>query len=314
MSPIKMKTTRREHLSTIGAAIVLPTIAELLHASDASTRRHPHIATNTYPWLTFARRKNQTLELHTDQLLADIATTGITGYEPIISETKEFDGLAQRLKKHHLEMRSIYVNSTLHDKWKVDSSIDKVIRIAKSASRIGTKIVVTNPSPIRWGGPEDKNDSELRLQARALDRLGAALRKIGITLAYHNHDAELRQGGREFHHMLTATSPENVKLCLDAHWVYRGCGDSEVAVFDALEHYHERIVELHLRQSSGGVWTEAFSMSGDIDYTQMFKFLSEANLAPHLVLEQAVESKSKETETAIDAHRASRKCLAGHFT
>jgi len=48
-----------------------------------------------------------------------------------------------------------------------------------------------------------------------------------------NRDAELRQGGREFHHMLTATNPDDVKLCLDAHWIYRGCGDSQVAVFDA---------------------------------------------------------------------------------
>jgi len=33
--------------------------------------------------------------------------------------------------------------------------------------------------------------------------------------------------------MLTATNPDDVKLCLDAHWIYRGCGDSQVAVFDA---------------------------------------------------------------------------------
>lgn len=91
---------------------------------------------------------------------------------------------------------------------------------------------------------------------------GAALRKLGLHLAYHNHDAELRHGAREFHHMLTATDPENVKLCLDAHWVFRGCGDSEIAVFDALEHYHERIVELHLRQSVS---------VGDSDHRMIFK-------------------------------------------
>ncbi len=308
-----MKTTRREHLSTIGSVLVLPAIAELTHAAETSDDSHAHIATNTYPWLTFARRKNQSLELHTNKLLSEIAATGITGYEPIISDAKEFDGLATRLEKHHLEMRSIYVNSTLHDKSKVDSSINDVIRIATAASQIGTKIVVTNPSPIRWGGPEDKNDAQLRLQAKSLDRLGEALRNIGITLAYHNHDAELRQGGREFHHMLTATDPENVKLCLDAHWVYRGCGDSEVAVFDTLAHYHERIVELHLRQSTDGVWTEAFSMNGDIDYTRMFEFLKSKQIAPHLVLEQAVEDKSSTKMTAVEAHRSSQQILAAHY-
>ena len=36
--------------------------------------------------------------------------------------------------------------------------------------------------------------------------------------------------------MLTATAAANVKFCLDAHWVFRGCGDSQVAVSDAVEH------------------------------------------------------------------------------
>ena len=173
----------------------------------------------------------------------------------------------------------------------------------------GSKIIVTNPSPIRWGGPDDKNDAQLRIQAAALDRLGAELRKLGLALAYHNHDAELRQGGREFHHMLTATDPDNVKFCLDAHWVFRGCGDSEVAVFDALAHYYERIVEVHLRQSQDGVWTEAYAMSGDIDYSRLFEYLTARKITPHFVLEQAVEAKSSNKIIVTEAHRRGRETL-----
>jgi len=29
------------------------------------------------------------------------------------------------------------------------------------------------------------------------------VRPLGLTLAYHNHDIELRLGGREFHRVLT---------------------------------------------------------------------------------------------------------------
>jgi inosose dehydratase len=244
--------------------------------------------------------------LHTDQLLADIASTGISGYEPIITKPSEFDALGQRLQEYKLEMRSLYVNSTLHDAERADQSIQDVLAIANAACELGVKIVVTNPSPIRWGGPEDKDDVQLRCQAQALDLLGAELRKLGLVLAYHNHDAEMRQGGREFHHMLTATDPDNVKFCLDAHWIYRGCGNSEVAVFDALTHYHRRVVELHLRQSVDGVWTEAFSIQGDIDYGRMFRFLSEKGITPHLVLEQAVEAGSQKELSAVEAHRESR--------
>ena len=300
-----MKTTRRQMMKGCGAAITLSAVSQHMTAKAEVAEATPHIATNTYPWLTFARRANREFELHTDELLSDVAATGIVGYEPIINSPQEFADLGERLKAHGLEMRSIYVNSLLHDAAKVDESSANVVSIATKAKKLGTKIVVTNPSPIRWGGPENKTDAQLRLQASSLDRLGKTLRELGVTLAYHNHDAELRQGGREFHHMLTATDPDNVKFCLDAHWVYRGCGDSEVAVFDALSHYHDRIVELHLRQSKGGVWTESFTMNGDIDYRQLFNYLSNRSIHPHFVLEQAVEDQSQQLLSVVEAHRQS---------
>jgi inosose dehydratase len=295
---------RRNFLSTLASISAVPFVAQKdVAATDGA--RTPHIATNTYPWATFARREGKTLALHTDQLLGDIASTGITGYEPIINQPAEFDGLKERLAKHGLEMRSLYVNSLLHDEAKSEASIEHVLAIAARAKDLGTTIIVTNPSPIRWGGHEDKSDPQLRHQAKSLNRLGESLKQLGITLAYHNHDSELRQGAREFHHMLTATNPEHVKFCLDAHWVYRGSGNSQVALFDTVEHYADRIVELHLRQSQGGVWTETFTLDGDIDYGRLFEELRRRGIRPHLVLEQAVEAGSPSTLDPVAAHRAS---------
>jgi inosose dehydratase len=264
-----------------------------------------HVATNTYPWGTFARRRGKAFPLHTDASLAAIAAAGLPGYEPAVNSPAEFDGLAERLARHGLEMRSLYVNSLLHDEARARQSHEEVLAIARRAVALGTRIIVTNPSPIRWGGPENKTDAQLAGQARALDRLGADLRALGVALAYHNHDIELRHGGREFHHMLTATDPAHVKFCLDAHWVYRGCGNSQVALFDVLEHYGARIVELHLRQSRDGVWTEVFSAEGDIDYRRLAARLGQLRLDPLLVLEQAVEKGSPDTLEAEAAHRRS---------
>lgn len=308
-----VQLTRRQMLGDCGVAVAFSALTRPSTAIAENAKFAPHVATNTYPWLTFARRANREFELHTDELLGNVAATGIAGYEPIIHRSDEFAGLEERLKAHGLDMRSIYVNSLLHDPAKVDESITSVIRIATEAKALGAKIVVTNPSPIRWGGPEDKSDAQLRLQAKSLDLLGQQLRQRGMTLAYHNHDAELRQGGREFHHMLTATDPDHVKFCLDAHWVYRGCGDSEVAVFDALAQYHERIVELHLRQSQDGVWTESFAVKGDIDYRRLFDYLGERSIHPHLVLEQAVEDRSPQELSVVEAHRQSNRNVRGAF-
>lgn len=260
------------------------------------------IATNTYPWGTFARREGQAYSQHSDSALAEIAASGIIGYEPGFTAEAELDGLSPRLKQRGLQMPSIYVNSQLHDD-AAERSIATALAIARRAIELGTCIVVTNPAPIRWGGAENKTDAQLMAQARALDRLGEELRGLGAGLAYHNHDIELRQGAREFHHMLTATDPAHVKFCLDAHWVYRGCGNSQVALFDVLELHGDRIVELHLRQSREGIWTEVFTADGDIDYGRLSAWLKQRGIQPHLVLEQAVEAGSPKTLDAVAAHR-----------
>ena len=304
-----MSLSRRKFAIATGTALLLPSPTSLLKANEANDSEGTAFATNTYPWLTFARREKREFKLHTDQLLSQIAKTGIAGYEPIIEDVVEFDGLAERLRRHRLRMDSIYVNVLLHDEDVAEENADNVVVIAKKAATLGTRIVVANPTPIRWGGKEDKTDSQLLVQGRMLNELGSRLKTHGVTLAYHNHDAELRQGAREFHHMLTATDADNVKLCLDAHWIFRGCGNSEVAVFDALAQYDRRIVELHLRQSLNGVWTESFTMQGDIDYRQIFDHLAKKQITPHLVLEQAVEAKSPMKLSVVDAHRLSHEHL-----
>lgn len=300
-----MKTNRRQFLGTCATATASLAAPQLLAAGDSTV----HVATNVYPWMTFYSRAGRDLNKELDSALGEAAAAGLQGWEPIAEQPADCDRLAAQLQKHGLDMRSLYVNSTLHDPAQAKASFDRLLGIARRARELGTRFIVTNPSPIRWGGPEDKTDEQLKVQADALDRLGAALRGLGLQLAYHNHDIELRQGAREFHHMLTATAPENVRLCLDAHWIFRGCGNSEVAVFDVLAHYHPRIVELHLRQSREGIWTEAFSMEGDIDYGRLFAFLRSKSLKPHLVLEQAVEGGSPKTLTAAEAHRQGVKNL-----
>jgi inosose dehydratase len=172
--------------------------------------------------------------------------------------------------------------------------------------------LVTNPSPIRWGAPQDKNDDQLKVQAAALDHLGARVRALGLVLAYHNHDMELRNAAREFHHMLLGTDPRNLSFCLDAHWVYRGSGNSSVALFDVLRLYGPRVVELHLRQSAGGIWTETLC-DGDIDYRALAKYLAGIGVRPHLVLEQAPEKGTPNTMDAVESHRRSRAYAAAVF-
>lgn len=302
---------RRAFLETAACASIAAVHAGLkANGATWAPSRAPHLACNEYPWWTFYRRDGKEFRDDLGASLGQLASAGFDGFEPIADSPEFVDQLAPLLKRHGLAMRSLYVNSVLHDQEQVAASIAQVLAIASRAEQLAqTEIVVTNPSPIRWGGDEDKSDEQLKRQAAALDELGLGLRKRGLRLAYHNHDAELRQAAREFHHMLTGTDPENVSFCLDSHWIYRGSGDSQVALFDVLKLHGSRIIELHLRQSKDGVWIEAFG-PGDIDYARLFRQLQQSDTRPHIVLEQAVEEGSPRDLGVVEAHRASRKYAA----
>jgi inosose dehydratase len=282
--------------------------------AGAAGKARLHVACNQYSWTVFYARENKDFNASLDEGLAEVAASGIDGFEPGVGGLGQIDPFLPLLKKHGLEMRSLYVNSTLHEPSQVDASIAQVLAAAAKVKTVGTRIIVTNPSPIRWGGPENKDDQQLRTQAQALNTLGEKLRRMGLTLAYHNHDPELRQAAREFHHMMVATDPKNVTLCLDAHWIFRGAGNSQVALFDIVELYGRRVTELHLRQSSQGVWTEVFG-PGDIDYPRLAEALRRIRVRPLLVLEQAIEEGSPSTLKPLEAFRQSteyaRQVFAG---
>jgi inosose dehydratase len=297
-----MLQNRRTFLGALGsltAASLLPGTAVWAHTPLAAP---VHFATNEYSWITFYKRQGRDWFANLEASFQDLVKSGLTGYEPSVNKPENLNVLAPLLKKHKIEMRSVYMGCTLHQEKEAKESLAQAVAIAKAARPLGVKIIVTNPSPIRWGGSENKSDAELALQAQYLDRMGAELRQQGITLAYHNHDIEMRQSAREFHHMLVATDPRNVSLCFEAHWLYRGAGNSQLAMFDILRLYGSRIAEVHIRQSKNEIWTETFG-EGDIDYVKLARELGALKVRPHLVLEQCVEAQTPNTMDGVAAHR-----------
>ncbi|MDP6360520.1 MAG: sugar phosphate isomerase/epimerase [Planctomycetota bacterium] len=265
-----------------------------------------HLACNQYPWITFFQRQGLDYSEDLERVLSECVEAGIQGYEPIANSPDDFDSLAPLLDRHGLEMRSLYVNSIVHDPDQSAESIAGIIAIAEKAKEVcGTHIIVTNPSPLKWGDGNAKNDEQLRHQAQSLGNLGAHLADRGITLSYHIHAPEMSHSAREFHHMLLSNSPEHLTLCLDAHWIYRGAGNSNVALFDIIHLYGDRVSELHVRNSRNEIWTEELG-DGDINWADIVKALEDKGVTdPHIVLEQAVEKDSPNTMNGLEAHKLS---------
>jgi inosose dehydratase len=296
-----MSISRREFVNTLTAAGTAALISRESFG-EADPLKGAQLSCNQYSWLTFYNREGKDWFANLDVSLADYVTTGLKSYEPAANNAEDIKKLLPLLKKYDLSIPSLYVNSSLHDAENASKSIESVLSIADACREAGTRIIVTNPSPLPRSAERNKTDEELMEQARNLDKLGEALKKRGITLAYHTHDVELRAAAREFHHMLLATDPKHVSLCLDVHWVYRGSGNSQVALFDVVRLYGKRIVELHIRQSKDGIWQETFG-DGDIDYRRLAGTLKDMGVRSHLVLEQCLEKDSPKTMNGAEAHK-----------
>lgn len=289
----------------------LPLLASLDFKGFALESRP--ISSNGYNWTTFFRREGKVWGDHPASDMDLYAQTGLKAYEPGIENPGMLEKLLPEMKRNEISMPSMYANSVLHDPNQVNSSIQNILEIAEVAAPFGCKIFVTNPSPIDWNTPVNKSDAELRLQAESMNKLGKLLHQKGITLAYHTHDMELRAGAREIHHVLQNTDPKHVAFCYDTHWVYRGSDNSELAVFDILKMYGDRIVELHLRQSTDGVWDETFTAQNDIDYLAFAKQLKNRNIRPHVVIEQCLESQTENTSDVVKAHQQSLEVIQAIF-
>jgi inosose dehydratase len=303
-----LTTTRRRFLQTAAATVVAtPLLGRVAQASEPRF----HVACNQFCWINMYRRRKKDFNADLDAGFAEVKRSGMDGVEAMLGSVAAAEQIVPLLNKHGLAMRSCYTGATLHDPAAVEASIERVVATAKKAkAMIDLRIVVVNPTPLHG---EEKSDEQLATQAQAMSRLGSRLAEIGLTLAYHFHAPAWRNDGREFHHVMTKTDPDGVKLCLDTHWVYRGAGDNADRVYEVVQRYGNRVAELHLRQSRDGVWTESMS-DGDIDYPRVAKELKAQGVQPLLVLEQAVEKGTPDTMDAVESHRRSRAYVEKVFS
>lgn len=268
------------------------------------------LGTQAYGWSQMAVRESLRWPGDMSWAMEKAVAAGIAGWEPLFSDGKEVAAVGDLMAQHQLSMRSFYMGGILHEPDKAPETIKTMVEIGAAASRYGAKLAVVNPDPIKWGAHQDKSDRELDTQRAALLALSDVLGGMGIKLCYHTHDAEMRASAREFHHMLASTDPRSVRLCLDPHWIYRGAGNSSIALMDIVALYGDRVEEIHLRQSRDHVWDETVE-SGDLDYLAILSAVLSKRTNPYLVLEHALEPGTPYTLDCTEAHVRSLQFIQG---
>ncbi len=245
------------------------------------------IATQTYVWIQNYQSQNKQITDHLDTVLDEIQQAGISiveGWLDWFADPQVRDQLKLWIQQRQLQLPALYHNSLLHDPDKVNVSLDEVYELAGYAQELGTEFIVCNPIPIDWTQPIDKSDAQLKIQADALNTLGEGLQKMGMKLAVHHHDAEMRNAAKEFLHIVDNTNPQYVGFCLDFDWISRG----KQSPLDMLYRVGDRLIHAHIRNSNNGRWTFAVE-DGDTDYHLIHKQLQEIDYKGMLVIELAYE-------------------------
>ncbi len=269
------------------------------------------IGTNQVPWQQFAKAEGKDWKEAFPEALATCHLAGIGAWEPVLTSAEELGAVVAAVHGAGLDMPSVYCGARLHGA-DADAEVARLAAIGLRLAHHEGQYLVVNPDPVAWSAPDEKSDRELETQARSLSRLGEYLAGEGVRLLYHAHDGEMRRDGREFRAMLDAVSDEDMGLCLDAHWIYRGAGNRAEVVNDYVDRYLDRIETVHLRQSRNGVWTQTLG-DGDLDWPALARHIVKSGRFPLGVLECAVEPGTEQTLSHEDAHRISRELAERWF-
>jgi inosose dehydratase len=285
--------SRREILGNfakLAGAALAPSSLLLGSADKPAGGYAPKLSVEGYIWIQHFAATKVTIAEGEDEALRE---THQAGY-PRIELSAEFFArdvrrqTADLLAKYQLSPESVYAGTTMHEPRAALMSIRSVMELAAFLKPLGTRVIITNPSPLPHEGR--KSDHELKIQAHYVNQLGAALRRQGIRLLLHHHTPELRENAREWWYELQHTDPKLAGCCVDVHWAYRG--GQQVMPF--LQRVGARVESLHLRNSQQGVWMEDFG-PGDVDYAPVAEYLHQINYQGFLVVELAYEKETAMT-------------------
>jgi sugar phosphate isomerase/epimerase len=118
--------------------------------------------------------------------------------------------------------------------------------------------------------------TEIKDSIAVLNRTGEACKKVGVTFAYHNHDAEFHEveGEIPYHLLLSETNADLVKMELDLAWATKA-GVDPVSLFDQ---HPGRFPLWHVKDISKDLQTVEPVGDGIIDFKRIFAHADTAGM------------------------------------
>ncbi|WP_313686866.1 sugar phosphate isomerase/epimerase [Pantoea sp.] len=178
-------------------------------------------------------RNNGTLE----QQFALAQRAGFHAVELVSDQGVTAHEMKRLLSKYHLQ--------PIADHVQLDDLENHSATIVAFNKAIGNTTLV-----MPWIKPDVRPDSKQGWQqmGQRLDAIGKKLKAQGMTLAYHNHNFEMKKydGQTALDILMSSSNPEHLKLELDAAWASRGGQDPAVI----LQRYKGRVFAIHAKDNA----------------------------------------------------------------
>lgn len=274
-------TTRRELLSTIGAAAAALALPRDLFAATMSRDRLQGVGVQLYT-LRDAMRADP------EGTLARIAQLGFTEIEWWGEFGRTPQQLRALLDRHRLSAPAWHVAVEALE----DAQLDKTIATAQA---MGHKHLI-----VAWTAPAQRSVEGFRRLGELLSDAGRRCAQYGIRTGYHNHDFEFEvEGGRtRWDVIVEHTDASVVDLELDCYWAFKAGHDP----IGMLQRYRDRISHLHIKDSAGAPSHEQVDVGrGVIDWKRLLE-LATAGKVKHIFVEHDSPADAWATVAAGRAH------------
>jgi sugar phosphate isomerase/epimerase len=244
---------RRQFLKAVTAAAGACLSPHSAYASGADLAQRLHMGAQTNAWGVPIRDYRQLLEI-----AYTLVGLGYEGFETNFASLSSQAGRAADCRRdfasRHIQLIAAHSSGYFYDKDKGADELAKLTSMAGYCAQMGARHLIVSGKEVPH--PVGKLDLDaVRIKAEALSRLGAAVKKEGLRLCYHNHEAEFRDNPSEMSYLLSETDSADVGLCLDVGHCY---GLTDPAEFTAA--HFSRIAIFHLRD-------ETRSASGKVIYS-----------------------------------------------
>jgi sugar phosphate isomerase/epimerase len=209
-----------------------------------------------------------------------------TGFRNLQSQAEHLESARRKIESSGLQFFGVHIFLLQYDERTHIAPAELCESVAKTGAALGAQRLILSGAPA-------STDEELARKVEGLHNAGILAKRLGLKLAYHNHDKEFENGAWEIQRLLRFTDPNLVGFLLDAGHAFQGGAD--VPAF--LEENHQRIIGLHLRDFRDS--KQVPLGAGDFPLAQVAAVLKKANWQGWVLAEEEREDGSKPGERAV---------------